>query len=389
MLTLSVLVASNHPTKSIVRELEQPAKFVIASWTGYPDEYGQGIYGFRFYENSTGSWVLAPYYNDIGKFYFLNYYDPYTLNWSEGVAMKLRVYSILNTTLTGAIDEADGQNYQRHTVNVTSLGTTVFSQQNFTYVNVTPYEDIPAYEYDVILEFLPLAGEIYMVTVDYEVFYTEAVDSEYAFASSGSTDAQTPTGDYTDTHSVNSVFFGGTSPCDLSVILWVELSEGFGSFKYSAYWNSSISSNIYIYNYDISDWTLLDASPNGEGVPLAWDNDTVNNENYHNETTIGFMFQCGVGEGGEINIDYFQIQVLNTTRWHNINTAILMFIVGYPIELVFLGNIALIILGLIMIPVSTIYLAYGVKHDRSSNRLFYGLIIFMVGCGLFIGGILP
>ena len=52
-------------------------------------------------------------------------------------------------------------------------------------------------------------------------------------------------------------------------------------------------------------------------------------------------------------------------------------------------DVSLIILGLVMIPVSMLYLAYGVKHDRSSDRLFYGIIIFMLGCGLFIGGILP
>ncbi|MCK5139627.1 MAG: DUF2341 domain-containing protein, partial [Thermodesulfovibrionia bacterium] len=49
-------------------------------------------------------------------------------------------------------------------------------------------------------------------------------------------------------------------------------------------------------------------------------------------------------------------------------------------------NVLLIILGLVMIPTSGLYLAYGVKHDRSSDRLFYGLMIFILGCGLFIGG---
>ena len=170
MLTLSVLVVSNHPTKNIVRELEQPAQFVLASWD-YPDEYGQGIDGFRFYENSTGSWVAAPYYNDLGTFYYLHSYDDYSLNWSEGVAMKLRTYCILNTTLTGAIDEADGQNYQRHSISVTSGGAPVFNQQNFTYFDVTPWADIPMYEYDVILEFLPVAGAIYTVVVTYEIYW--------------------------------------------------------------------------------------------------------------------------------------------------------------------------------------------------------------------------
>ena len=50
---------------------------------------------------------------------------------------------------------------------------------------------------------------------------------------------------------------------------------------------------------------------------------------------------------------------------------------------------ALIILGFVMIPVGTLYLAYGIKNDRSSDRLFYGLIIIFLGFGLFIGGILP
>ena len=52
-------------------------------------------------------------------------------------------------------------------------------------------------------------------------------------------------------------------------------------------------------------------------------------------------------------------------------------------------DVSLIILGLCMIPASTLYLAYGVKHDRSDDRLFYGLIMFFLGCGLFIGGVLP
>jgi len=52
-------------------------------------------------------------------------------------------------------------------------------------------------------------------------------------------------------------------------------------------------------------------------------------------------------------------------------------------------DVSLIILGLVMIPTSTIYLAHGIKHDRRSDRLFYGLIILMLGFGLFIGGVLP
>jgi len=76
----------------------------------------------------------------------------------------------------------------------------------------------------------------------------------------------------------------------------------------------------------------------------------------------------------------------NGPEWHEVGEANLYFSVPFDM---WGFDTGLIILGLIMIPVSTMYLAYGAKHDHSSDRLFYGLIIFMVGCGLFVGGILP
>jgi hypothetical protein len=149
-------------------------KFIFASWD-YPDEYGQGIDGFRFYENSTGSWVAAPYYTDLGEFYYLpDYLDDYTLNWTPGIAMKLRVFTVLNTTLVGLGDGdyAGGKNYQKHNIIVIGLSTVVFEQQNFTYYT---YEwvtgDLIFYEYDVVLNFLPQMGAVYTLTVTYEVFW--------------------------------------------------------------------------------------------------------------------------------------------------------------------------------------------------------------------------
>jgi len=162
--------------KEIVPE---PAKFIISSWD-YPDEYGQGIYLLRFYENSTGSWVAAPWYYVGGAldglpFYPLHPYDPYTLNWSAGVSMKIRVYTLFNQTLVGVESTAEGQNYLRHSVNVASgSNSSIFSQQNFTYYDVTEFGDENyAYEYEVVLDFIPLAGQIYTATITYEVFYAE------------------------------------------------------------------------------------------------------------------------------------------------------------------------------------------------------------------------
>lgn len=152
----------------------QPAKaqFVIAEWD-YPDQYGQGISGMKFWENSTGSWLPAPYYIDLGQFYYVNpYISDYTYNISAGVALKVRVDSLLNNTLVGADDLADGRNYHRHNVTVSNLGNIIFSQSNFTYEDSSDASaPMYYYEYYAILNFIAVSGQVYTVTVTYEVFY--------------------------------------------------------------------------------------------------------------------------------------------------------------------------------------------------------------------------
>lgn len=50
-------------------------------------------------------------------------------------------------------------------------------------------------------------------------------------------------------------------------------------------------------------------------------------------------------------------------------------------------NALVILLGIIMIPASTVYLAYSAKHEMSADKLFYGLIAFILGWGFLLGGI--
>jgi hypothetical protein len=73
-----------------------------------------------------------------------------------------------------------------------------------------------------------------------------------------------------------------------------------------------------------------------------------------------------------------------TKEWEGVNTAIIVFFVP-----VFTGALdaTLIILGLIMIPASTLYLVKGGKDEMSSDKLFYVIIIFVMGWALFLGGI--
>ncbi len=149
-------------SKTITADSGQ-SQFVLAEWD-YPDEYGQGIYDFDVYENSTGSWV------NVGG--LTEYDESGIFEWNASVGIKLKCWTYFNSTLTGAEDTNDGKNYQQHSVTVTSAGQTIFSQQNFTYSNAYPEEDpMWVYAYDVVLNFLPVSGAIYTVTVTYEVFY--------------------------------------------------------------------------------------------------------------------------------------------------------------------------------------------------------------------------
>lgn len=52
-------------------------------------------------------------------------------------------------------------------------------------------------------------------------------------------------------------------------------------------------------------------------------------------------------------------------------------------------DVGLIIMGLIMIPASTMYFVRGGKEDMSRDKVFYFLIAFIIGWALVVGGITP
>ena len=75
----------------------------------------------------------------------------------------------------------------------------------------------------------------------------------------------------------------------------------------------------------------------------------------------------------------------DTAGWNVINNPLFKFVIDYDT----LGLQGLmILLGMIMVPLSTMYLIHGAKHDRSMDRLYYGLIVFFIGWALLIGGII-
>ena len=165
ILTLSVLVVSNQPPKNVVEELEQPPKFIIASWS-YPDEYGQGILQIQVEENSTIPGVWEPVE-------LRHYYENQEYDWNASLFIRLRIWVWMNNSVVEAEDLDDGWNYQQLAVTVKiDNGTTVFSQQNFTHhVCYDTFDPMWDYQWYVILNFLPETGFIYIATITYEIYW--------------------------------------------------------------------------------------------------------------------------------------------------------------------------------------------------------------------------
>ena len=72
-------------------------------------------------------------------------------------------------------------------------------------------------------------------------------------------------------------------------------------------------------------------------------------------------------------------------QWNIVGEAELIFSV--PIDESGL-DMMLIFLGLLMIPASTLYLVKGGRSEASMDKLFFGLIAFVLGWALFLGGIM-
>lgn len=154
---------------------EAKAQFVIA-WTydsevgnGFDfDEYGQGLFMYTASENVTsgdGSWTPLP-----STFYFnaTNSHE-----WEVGYGIMIRFYAFMNSTLTGASDLADGDNYQRMNVTVTAWGQEVYNETSISIFYRSSYFDAEMwlYGFETILNIIPVAGLTYIVTITYEVYW--------------------------------------------------------------------------------------------------------------------------------------------------------------------------------------------------------------------------
>jgi len=153
-----------------IPEARAQPKFIIASSVPYN---GNGIAYIGCYLD--GVFNATVYYNfDAYLAYANNTPGINPLDVLAGSNITLSVFSWLNGTWAGIASFAEGQNVIRHNVTVAlGNGTVVFSKQNFTYFDTGVYEEwapMYFYRYDVILDFVPEMGQVYIATVTYEVY---------------------------------------------------------------------------------------------------------------------------------------------------------------------------------------------------------------------------
>jgi len=138
----------------------------------------------------------------------------------------------------------------------------------------------------------------------------------------------------------------------------------------------------------------------------TWQNlETITAENWYNGTydlTSYIEENLTVALTGYCSCDYLEIKfyitemewhelpsaqlLFDTPKWNIIASAIILFVVP-----LFMGSFDafLILLGLILIPTSTLFLVKGGKDEMSSDKFFYCCVAFIFGWALLIGGIMP
>jgi len=410
-LIVGAVLLHRYQNATMSPDISPTAQFIFAEWN-YPDEYGQGIDHIRIYENSTGSWLPAPWYYRGGEldglpFYSLHYDDPYTLNWSAGVAMRLRVDAFFNQTLVGVESTEEAKNYLQHSVTVYDASQEVFSQQNFTYHNV--YENGNYYfQYNITLDFIPQEFTIYTVELTYEVFY-ESGTSGGAYLH-----------DCSDTSDITYDSNSGLDPSDYDigsngsvVEIWIvpdSVADEKVIYKLDFTDIDNTEGNVNLTTrYKVEDGFIgfrldlyyTDASYDSTGLRTSqtWENLTIDAES--GKTIDYALLYCddnpsAVSSGNRsVYIDFIEITSETGTltymvgNWNEATTLDLIFEVEISETTQWTFDSIFVITGMILLPVSTMYLVIGVKHDRSADRLYYGLIAFFIGWALIIATVVP
>lgn len=255
----------------------------------------------------------------------------------------------------------------------------------------------------VVLMFLYITPMIFVSSYDHAAISEEILPDDISFipalseglylASSGIGGPDSQENDYTFTWSsivdemIGHEDTSGTSYVILNFSIPSGDLESFDYEVHAAGANDDDDANLWVWDWVASDWVLLEnLATLGLGV---WYNDTGITGDYSDGSQISIMANSTDADNPsqvEIAIAWLTVYILD---WRAVGTATLIFPVGWDPTFQWGYDAVFIFAGLIMIPLSTMYLVRGGRKGMSMDKLFYGLLIFMVGFGLLVGGIMP
>ncbi len=155
------------------------------------------------------------------------------------------------------------------------------------------------------------------------------------------------------------------------------------------------------YSFTKETWQVLRVNWYNGSYASGYMNDSLVTEvssAYVPDADMPLFFSVNIADDEGLDIDWVYVRNLADSiepvaiiygEWTQRGIAEFIFHIGWDPTFRFGYDAFFIFLGLIMMPVSTMYLVRGGRKEMSSEKLFYGLIIFAVGFGLLVGGIMP
>lgn len=118
----------------------------------------------------------------------------------------------------------------------------------------------------------------------------------------------------------------------------------------------------------------------------TWNNATITA--YKASTIyVQFVGQTETGDGTQDTINIDSILLVEIDKVWNVAATAPLYFQTEQYTLPLEGF--LILLGLVLIPVSTVYLVRGGRESLSNDKIFFFFLVFFVGWALFLGGIMP
>lgn len=229
--------------------------------------------------------------------------------------------------------------------------------------------------------------------------------SEHTVAYTGIAGPDSSQGAYTDTWADEMTNYDGIK--DTAGEAYVILNFSISPFTHLLSFNYSVfhaahngddgNSELWVYDWSANDWAYL--GDGGIGF-ASWTNGSVSGSQYSEGSQISIMANSTDADSSAgVAVVIAHLHNIDAGDWHPYTASVDIRMEGWKSYIAIVGILIMfpegviqawmVFLGLIMIPASSLYLVRGGREKASINKLFFALVIFFMGIGLLVGGIMP